>query len=58
MKQKMTFNLLTVMGKVTTSRVEATGKLHNETAGNPGGVVGIWLFADPEGNTVALHSNN
>ncbi|MFT5103885.1 MAG: hypothetical protein ACI8VT_003046 [Saprospiraceae bacterium] len=46
MKQNMTFNLLTVMGKVKTPSVEATRKLHNETAGNPGGVAAAKSLGD------------
>src|SRR5882724_6301471 len=46
MKQKMAFNLLTVMGKVTSTSVEATCKLHNETAGNPGGVAAAKSLGD------------
>lgn len=38
MNQKMTFNLLTVMGKVKTDSVEATLQMHNQTVGNPEGV--------------------
>jgi len=42
----MTFNLLTVMGKTTATSVEATCKLHNETAGNPGGVAAAKSLGD------------
>jgi len=46
MKQKMTFNLLTVMGKVKPESIEATCKLHNETAGDPGGVAAAKTLGD------------
>ncbi len=38
MNQEITFNLLTVTGKVIPPTIESTCKLHNETAGNPNGV--------------------
>jgi hypothetical protein len=46
MKQKMTFNLLTVMGKVIPGSIEATCKLHNDTAGNPQGVAAAKALGD------------
>jgi hypothetical protein len=46
MPQRMNFSLLTVLGKVTQSSVEATCKLHNETAGNPGGVAAAKALGD------------
>jgi len=46
MKQKMTFNLLTVMGKVIPTSIEATCELHNQTAGNPGGVAAAKSLGD------------
>ncbi len=46
MKQKMTFNLLTVMGKVKPSSIEAACELHNQTAGNPGGVAAAKSLGD------------
>ena len=46
MKQKMTFNLLTVMGKVIPTSVEATCKLHNETTGDPRGVAAAKSLGD------------
>ena len=46
MAQKMNFNLLTVVGKVTPASVEATCKLHNETAGNPCGVAAAKALGD------------
>ncbi|MGA7159818.1 MAG: hypothetical protein WBZ48_02380 [Bacteroidota bacterium] len=46
MTGKMTFNLLTVLGKATTASIEATCKLHNETAGNPGGVAAAKALGD------------
>lgn len=42
----MTFNLLTVMGKVKTDSIEATRQLHNQTAGNPGGVAAAKSLGD------------
>lgn len=46
MEQNMTFNLLTVMGKVKTDSVEATRQLHNQTAGNPEGVTAAKSLGD------------
>ncbi|HMJ70308.1 MAG TPA: hypothetical protein VK508_15495 [Cyclobacteriaceae bacterium] len=46
MKQKTTFNLLTIMGKVIPESIEATCKLHNETAGHPAGVAGAKALGD------------
>lgn len=42
----MTFNLLTVMGKVKTDSVQATCQLHNQTAGNPDGVIAAKSLGD------------
>ncbi len=42
----MTFNLLTVMGKVKPTSIEATCELHNQTAGNPGGVAAAKSLGD------------
>lgn len=42
----MTFNLLTVLGKVTTDSVADTCLLHNQTAGNPGGVAAAKALGD------------
>lgn len=42
----MTFNLLTVMGKVKTDSVEATRQLHNQTAGHPDGVAAAKSLGD------------
>ena len=42
----MTFNLLTVMGKVNTNSVEETRKMHNQTAGNPDGVAAAKKLGD------------
>ena len=46
MTQQMNFNLLTVMGKVIPTSVEATCELHNQTAGNPGGVAAAKSLGD------------
>lgn len=46
MAQKMTFNLLTVMGKTTAGSIEDTCKLHNQTAGNPDGVAAAKALGD------------
>ncbi len=46
MKSKMTFNLLTVMGKVIPTSIEATCELHNQTAGNPDGVAAAKYLGD------------
>ncbi len=46
MKPKMTFNLLTVMGKVKPTSIEATCELHNQTAGNPEGVAAAKSLGD------------
>jgi hypothetical protein len=46
MTPTMTFNLLTVMGKVTTDSVEATRQLHNQSAGNPEGVAAAKHLGD------------
>ena len=42
----MEFNLLTVMGKVTTDSVETTRQMHNMTAGNPDGVAAAKALGD------------
>ena len=42
----MTFNLLTVKGKVNTDSVDATRQLHNQTAGNPDGVAAAKSLGD------------
>lgn len=42
----MTFNLLTVMGKVKTESVETTLQMHNQTAGNPEGVAAAKHLGD------------
>lgn len=42
----MTFNLLTVIGKVKTSSISATRELHNQTAGNPGGLAAAKSLGD------------
>src|SRR6185436_9002709 len=46
MKPKMTFNLLTVMGKVKPTSIEATCELHNQTAGHPDGVAAAKYLGD------------
>jgi hypothetical protein len=46
MNKTMQFNLLTVMGKVTTSDVESTRQMHNQTAGNPDGVAAAKALGD------------
>jgi hypothetical protein len=46
MTNKMTFNLLTVMGKVKPTSVEATCELHNQTAGHPEGVAAAKYLGD------------
>ena len=46
MGQKMTFNLLTVLGKVKPTSVEATRELHNQTAGHPEGVAAAKSMGD------------
>ena len=51
MEQKMSFNLLTVMGKVKTDSVAATCALHNQTAGNPDGVAAAKSLGDMSHNT-------
>lgn len=46
MKQKMTFNLLTIIGKVKPGSIEATCELHNQTAGNAEGVAAAKALGD------------
>lgn len=46
MKQKMNFNLLTVMGKVKPKNVNDTRELHNNTAGHPDGVAAAKHLGD------------
>lgn len=46
MSKKMTFSLLTVMGKVKPTSVDATRQMHNQTAGNPGGVAAAKSLGD------------
>ncbi len=46
MNQEMTFSLLTVLGKVNPTSVEATCELHNQTAGNPEGVAAAKYLGD------------
>jgi hypothetical protein len=46
MTDKMTFNLLTVTGKVKTPNVESTRQMHNQTAGNPDGVAAAKSLGD------------
>lgn len=46
MGQKMTFNLLTVLGKVKPASIEATRELHNQTAGHPDGVAAAKSLGD------------
>jgi hypothetical protein len=46
MAQTMTFNLLTVLGKVKPGNTEDTRNLHNQTAGNPDGVAAAKALGD------------
>ncbi len=46
MSQQMIFNLLTVMGKVKPCSVADTCTLHNQTAGDPGGVAAAKSLGD------------
>ena len=42
----MTFSLLTIMGKVKPTSVDTAREMHNQTAGNPGGVAAAKSLGD------------
>ncbi len=46
MSKKMTFSLLTIMGKVKPTSVDTAREMHNQTAGNPGGVAAAKSLGD------------
>ncbi len=52
----MTFNLLTVLGKVIPTNADATRELHNQTAGNPDGVAAAKYLGDMSHMTF-MHTN-
>ncbi|MBK5280304.1 MAG: hypothetical protein JJE09_15710 [Bacteroidia bacterium] len=57
MTKKMTFNLLTVMGKVKLTSVDTTCELHNQTVGNPDGVAAAKSLGDMSHMTYMLLYN-